>query len=106
MLQDLNELLMRFRIHRIGLSADIAHAFLSLRLLESDRKFLQFLWYKDNDINKEIVPYQCNTVISGNVSSPFALAITLQKHLDAYESPTAKDVQDKLYVDNQPADRG
>ncbi|XP_064635803.1 uncharacterized protein LOC135492984 [Lineus longissimus] len=101
MLQDLNELLMRFRVAKIGLTADIARAFLSVRLMECDRKYVKFLWYKDNDVTKEIVPYACNTIIFGNVSSPFALAITLQKHLAAHaDSPVAKDMQNKLYVDN------
>ena len=100
MMQDLAELLLRFRTKKIGLSADIARAFLSVQLLESDRKYVRFLWYKDNDVTKQLVPYHCNTVIFGNVSSPFSLAITLHKHLSAYDSLVAKDMSNKLYVDN------
>jgi hypothetical protein len=51
MLQDLVKLLLQFRVHKIGISADIARAFLSIRLLENDRKYVKFLWYKDNDIS-------------------------------------------------------
>ncbi|XP_064625956.1 uncharacterized protein LOC135486787 [Lineus longissimus] len=100
MLQDLTELIMLFRTKRIGLSADIARAFLAVHLLESERKWVRFLWYKDNDVSKELIPYHCNTVIFGNVSSPFALAITLHKHLSSYDTPVAKDMKTKFYVDN------
>ncbi|XP_064643605.1 uncharacterized protein LOC135497700 [Lineus longissimus] len=69
MLQDLTELIMLFRTKRIGLSADIARAFLAVHLLESER-------------------------------NPFALAITLHKHLSSYDTPVAKDMKTKFYVDN------
>ncbi|XP_064644710.1 uncharacterized protein LOC135498383 [Lineus longissimus] len=100
MIQDLTELLHLFRTKKIAISADIARAFLSVRLLESERKFVKFLWYKDNDVTKGLVPYHCNTVIFGNVSSPFALAITLYKHLSAFDGKEAEDMKEKLYVDN------
>ncbi|XP_074648973.1 uncharacterized protein LOC141904293 [Tubulanus polymorphus] len=101
LISDLSELLLLFRSRKIGLVADIARAFLSISLLEEDRKFVQFLWYENNDITKRIVPYRCNTVIFGNVISPFALGITLKKHLDSYGDCTvARDLAGKLYVDN------
>ena len=100
LLQDLVRLLLLFRVRKIGLTADIARAFLSVKLLEADRKYVKFLWFKDNDVTKQIVPYQCNTVIFGNVSSPFALAATLKKHLSRYNTSIASDIEEKVYVDN------
>lgn len=100
MLNDLPELLALFRTGRVGVAADIARAFLSVKLLECDRKYVRFLWFKDNDPNKEIVPYHCSTVIFGNVSSPFSLAIVLSTHLHMYNEPVATDMSRKLYVDN------
>jgi len=100
MLNDLVKLLSLFRVGKVALVADIARAFLSVKLLESDRKYVRFLWFKDNDINDKIVPYHCNTVIFGNVSSPFSLAIVLYKHLSCNGGPIAKDMMSKLYVDN------
>ncbi|XP_064648595.1 uncharacterized protein LOC135500858 [Lineus longissimus] len=100
MIQDLTELLHLFRTKKIAISADIVRAFLSVRLFESERKFVNFLWYKDNDVTKGLVPYHCNTVIFGNVTSPFALAITLHKHLSAFDGKVAEDMKEKLYVDN------
>ncbi|XP_064642461.1 uncharacterized protein LOC135496842 [Lineus longissimus] len=100
MTQDLVRLLMLFRTGKYAISADLARAFLSVRLLEPDRKYVRFLWYKDNDMTKEVVPYTCNTVIFGNVSSPFALAVTLHKHLTQYNTPVSLDMLAKTYVDN------
>ncbi|XP_074641220.1 uncharacterized protein LOC141898970 [Tubulanus polymorphus] len=99
MIRDLTELLLLFRTRKIALT-DIARAFLCIRLKPDDRKFVKFLWYKNNDVSKSLVPYCANTIIFGNVSSPFTLAITLQKHLEGYRSLIASDVMNKLYVDN------
>jgi hypothetical protein len=41
-------LLLLFRLHRIGIIADIMKAFLQNSLCEGDRDFLRFLW-----VNKE-----------------------------------------------------
>jgi hypothetical protein len=59
MLQYLTKLLLLFCTKKIALSADIARVFLSVRLLEEDRKYVKFLWFKDNDVTKELLPYHC-----------------------------------------------
>lgn len=41
---DMMEILLRFRVHRIGLSADIEKAFHKIILHESDHDFIRFLW--------------------------------------------------------------
>ncbi|XP_074649062.1 uncharacterized protein LOC141904377 [Tubulanus polymorphus] len=100
MLIDLPTLIMKFRIGRIGLSADIAKAFLSVKLQEGDRRYVRFLWYKDNNPNNPIVPYQHNTVIFGSTASPFMLAAVLNKHLQLSDSWIAADMINRFYVDN------
>ncbi|XP_074661909.1 uncharacterized protein LOC141914575 [Tubulanus polymorphus] len=101
MLVDLPSLIMQFRTGVVAMSADIARAFLSVQLAEKDRRYVRFLWYKDNDPSKGIVPYQHNTVIFGSTASPFTLAAVLSKHFDAHrDSWVAQDMGMKLYVDN------
>ena len=51
-LEDLCGILMRFRLHKIGILSDIEKAFLQVGLLEKDRDVTSFLWLKD--ITKEI----------------------------------------------------
>ena len=100
LLNDLVKLLHSFRVKKYGIIADIARAFLSVKLLESDRNYTKFLWFKDNDPKKEIVVYRCTTVVFGHTSSPFSLGATLDLHLSKYSSYIAEDLKNKLYVDN------
>ena len=41
------DILLRFRIHRIAIIADIEKAFLMISVAKKDRDVLRFLWYKD-----------------------------------------------------------
>ena len=100
LLKNLHDLLIRFRVHNIALVADIARAFLSIGLLEKHRNLVKFLWFRNNDPSQDIVVYRYTTVVFGNTSSPFSLGIVLQKHLEQFESDTASDLNDKLYMDN------
>ena len=49
MLQDLVGLLLRFRLHRVAITADIEKAFLQIGLQPGERNVTRFLWIKDND---------------------------------------------------------
>ncbi|XP_032781178.1 uncharacterized protein LOC116919308 [Daphnia magna] len=44
---DMSAILLRFRVHPIGLTADIEKAFHQVGLHEQDRDFMRFLWLKD-----------------------------------------------------------
>ncbi|XP_064625943.1 uncharacterized protein LOC135486774 [Lineus longissimus] len=100
MIQNLHDLLLLFRVSRIALVADIARAFLSIGLLEQDRNYVKFLWFRDNDPIKDIIAYRYTTVVFGHTSSPFSLGIVLEKHLAKYECDVAIDLTRKLYMDN------
>ena len=51
--------LVKFRWHRIGLTAVKEKAFLMVRIRETDRDMLRFLWLKDpNDPNSEIAHFR------------------------------------------------
>ena len=47
--------------------------FLHIKVREEDRPFVRFLWYKDNDPNKEICVYTYTTIVFGHTSSPMSL---------------------------------
>ena len=102
-LEDLAGLLMRFRIKRIGLIAEIKKAFLQISLKPPDRDVTRFLWLKD--INKppsstNIDTYRFTRVPFGISSSPFLLAGTIQTHLEKRGTPEALQIRDDIYVDN------
>ena len=100
LLNNLAELLLRFRFSQYEFVADIQRAFLHIKLREEDRPFVRFLWYKDNDPTKEICVYTYNTIVFGHTSSPMSLGAVLQHHLGQFASPVAVDISEKLYVDN------
>jgi hypothetical protein len=44
---DMLHILLRFRVHRVGISSDIEKAFHRVLLHESNRDFVRFLWLSD-----------------------------------------------------------
>ena len=104
MLQDLCGLLMRFRLNRIAVIADIEKAFLQLGLQSKDRDVTRFFWIKDTNAPifdaDNIQTYRFCRVPFGIVSSPFLLAATLDMHLQKYNTAAAENIRNNIYVDN------
>ena len=101
LVNDICSILLRFRIHKFGLSTDIEKAFLHVKLDEADRDFTRFLWLSNpEDPNSELDVYRFKVVLFGSVSSPFMLNATLRLHLRINTSEVAKDMSKNLYVDN------
>ncbi|XP_070550260.1 uncharacterized protein [Ptychodera flava] len=103
MLQNLCGLLMRFRLPKIAIIADIEKAFLQVGLQNPDRDVTRFFWLKDHKdphVEGNIQIYRFCRVPFGVISSPFLLAATVDHHLKKYESPTAEKVRENIYVDN------
>ena len=98
--------LVKFRWHRIGLTADIEKAFLMVGIRETDRDMLRFLWLKDpNDPNSEIAHFRFTRLVFGLRPSPAILASTIRHHLDALLSEEFKPefieaLKNSLYVDD------
>ena len=100
-LNDLCGILLRFRVHRYGLSTDIEKAFLHVNLDEADRDYTRFLWLSDpSDPESKFDFYRFKTVLFGSVSSPFMLHAALHFHLQKHSSFVANDIANNLYVDN------
>ena len=98
-LNDLCCILLRFRVHPIGICTDIEKAFLHISLHEADRDFTKFLWLSDpKDPESEFITYRFKVVLFGAVCSPFMLNAALHCHLSQYSSSTAKDMLSNLYV--------
>ena len=76
---------MRFRVHRIAITADVEKAFLMISVAKPDRDVLRFLWI--NDIRADdpvITEFRFNHVVLGLSSSPFLLNTIIQHHLEQY----------------------
>ena len=100
-LQELPAILIRFRCHKFGISADIEKAFLHVQLHAKDRDYTRFLWpCCPDDPNSPLQTYRFKVVLFGSASSPFMLYAALHCHLTHCSSTTSKDLLQNLYVDN------
>ncbi|XP_045023635.1 uncharacterized protein LOC123468017 [Daphnia magna] len=94
-------ILLRFRAHTIGLTADIEKAFHQVGLHEQDRDFVRFLWLKDPyDSKSDFESYRFRVIPFGASSSPFILLSVIKKHLQDSSSLLADDINRNIYVDN------
>lgn len=103
MLEDLTGLLIRFRCHNIGLTADVEKAFLQIGLNNDDRDVTRFLWLKDLDMpvtEDNLIEYRFTRVPFGIISSPFLLNATIKHHLQTSEGKYTKQLASNIYVDN------
>lgn len=83
--QRIFDLLLRFRMHRVALIADIEKAFLMVSVAPDDRNTLRFLWVDDvSKENPRIVAFRFTRVVFGVSSSPFLLNATIRYHLEAH----------------------
>ncbi len=102
MLDEIPDILTRFRLGPVGITSDIRKAFLQIEVVEKDRDFLRCLWYKDDKYHS-VQEFRHCRVVFGVSSSPFLLQATLDQHLG--KSPpelqeTADLLKKSFYVDN------
>ncbi|XP_064485992.1 uncharacterized protein LOC135398516 [Ornithodoros turicata] len=86
MVPDLVQLLLKFRLYRIAITADVRKAFLQIGIKQEDRDFLRFLWFANspalNNEELKLEEWRMTRVPFGTTGSPFLLAATLSHHLD------------------------
>ena len=98
---DLVGIQIRARFKRILVAADIAKAFLQIKLSSSDRDATRFFW-TDNpfDEHAKIQHFRFTAVTFGIICSPAHLALVIEIHLSKYPLEIAKELQRNVYVDN------
>ena len=93
-----------FRVHRIGLTADIQSAFLNICIDESDRDVLRFLWFENiHDDNLKLMICKFCRLVCGLRPSPAILGGTIWHHLRSYEISEPEVIErlrNDLYVDD------
>ena len=97
------DILLRFRLNKIGVLADIKQAFLNLRIAAQHRDYLRFLWYDLQAEDEQEVIFRLLRVVFGITSSPFLLNETVRHPLTYYlgkEQEIVKRIMDDLYVDD------
>ena len=66
------DIMLRFRVHKVAIAADIEKAFLMIAVAPRDRDVLRFLWLDDVDKQvPNIITFRFTRVVFGVSSSPF-----------------------------------
>ncbi|VDI75342.1 Hypothetical predicted protein [Mytilus galloprovincialis] len=98
---DLTEILVRFRMYKYAVTADIEKAFLHIELDVDDRDVTRFYWLENPmDTESRLITYRFKVVLFGATCSPFMLSATLMKHFRDNPSTTSTELQRNVYVDN------
>ncbi|KAK5973036.1 hypothetical protein GCK32_021818, partial [Trichostrongylus colubriformis] len=103
LLPELAGILLRSRLHRILLIADVEKAFHQIRLQRSQRDATRFLWLKDpfsppSSANLRV--FRFTRIPFGVNASPFMLAAAIQYYLRHLRSPLSEEIERNTYVDN------
>ncbi|CAH8633785.1 unnamed protein product [Schistosoma guineensis] len=97
-------ILLRFRKEAVAVSADVEEMFMQVKVPESDRGALRFLWWQRGDMSKEPSEFQMTSHPFGAISSPFcanfALNKTAQIFSDGYDGYVVDAVKNNFYVDD------
>ena len=78
------EILLRAKCHKFLLVSDNQSAFLNIRVKETDKNFLRFLWIDDLQKDNPNVVIKCFTFVFGLNWSPFLMSATVQNHTQKY----------------------
>ena len=95
------DVLLRFRLHRIALTADISKMYRAVHLASADKDLHRFLWR--NDPRDELIDYRMTRLTFGVSASSFAANQSLRQlaidHADQYPQAARVVLQD-FYVDD------
>ena len=82
------EILFRFRLNRVALTADIKKSFLLVKIREEDRRYLRIYYLRNPEGEDQgtghLAVYHFNVNIFGSRASSFILAAVSQHHLKNY----------------------
>ena len=96
--------LFRFRQEFVAFSGDIESMFFQIRIPAEQRRFHQFLWWRDGDFSKPPVRFEMNAHLQGSTSSPscsnFALKLTASAGEKKFGSEAAETLRKNFYVDD------
>ena len=96
--------MLRFRMYKIVLLADIKQAFLQIEVDPEDINALRFLRVKNpKELNSPILEYRFTRAIFGAGPSPYILGGTVRHHMEQYKAidpEFVEDVNESLYVDD------
>nr|XP_039252452.1 uncharacterized protein LOC120329740 [Styela clava] len=104
MANGLLSVLLRFRMYKYGITADIEAMFLQARVTPRDVDALRFLFWPDGDLTKTPVDHQMLVHCFGNTSSPFCANYCLRRTAEDFGKDFPSDISDNIkdnsYIDD------
>ncbi|XP_043062704.1 uncharacterized protein LOC122319451 [Drosophila yakuba] len=98
---DLYTLLLRFRIHRYAITADVVKMFRQVNMFAEDRRFQYILWRASP--SQPLSTFELNNVTYGTAAAPYlairSLSYLADKFMDKLEIG-AKAIKSSFYVDD------
>ena len=86
----------------MAITADLKQMFHYFHVGEDHRNFLRFLWYRDNDREKEIIEYMMTVHVIGNSPSPavatYGLHRTAAESSEHFGADVKSFVEENFYV--------
>ncbi len=96
--------LIRFRKEPVAVTADIQQMFHCFAVREDHRDYLRFLWFRDNDLNKDVMEYRMKVHVFGNSPSPavaiYGLRRAAREGEPEYGPDTCRFVERDFYMDD------
>ena len=95
-------ILMSFRTEEVVFMGDIQAMFYQVKVPDSQRSFLRYLWWNSNDLNEELVDYEMGVHVFGGTSSPrccsYAWRRTAMDNAPNYDTEVAETLY--IFVDD------
>ena len=102
---NLLNVLLKFRLNKIGITADIEQMFYQVKVPPSETDYLRFLWFPNGDFSKPPVDYKLNVHVFGATSSPSCSNYALKHCVDfvdksQYSDKCVEAINGSFYVDD------
>ncbi|XP_037392737.1 uncharacterized protein LOC119263058 isoform X1 [Pygocentrus nattereri] len=96
--------LIQFRKEQVAVTTDIQQMFHCFYVYEDHRNFLRILWYRDNDMSKDLMDYRVRVHIFGNSPSPavaiYGLRRAIKEGAQEHGVDTVEFVERHFYMDD------
>ena len=103
-MNSLSGILLRFRLGRVALSADIEGMFNQVKTTPKDRDALRLLWWPDGNLDQPPAHFRLTVQAFGLRSSPsiasYVVRRTARDNEDSYERATIDAARTSFYVDD------
>ena len=98
------DILIRFRVHKVAITAGIEKAFLNVSINSEQRNMLRIFWIDSIESNDSCIAlYRFCRLVFGLISFPFVLGATVRHHTSKYvevDFEFVLEVLQSLYVDD------